>query len=638
MLVQTRIASATSLIIRLASYFFLRWALFPPVPPLVFALLAVNIPSFVLSHRAEPQYEIVKGPEFVVMDTIAEAKDGDAVFQEEDVDITATVTVQQRPHKILRTLLLGFPSPSKLLSLLAVLTNILLALLITDRVYSEHAITGKDLSFVRIGYVSDSSAKFLIREPDQAKMPLTLEIRLRDRQPPFDTPMWEVAGGVRWTDNTTDYTAVLDVPLRHPMQHVYEWRTSNNHSGEFTAAPKAGQAPSLHDGNFTFVATSCMLSRVPYDPRDHPLAIPGTRHLAKVLPTLGAQFMLFLGDFIYVDVPRWWGKSVSDYRQKYRQVYASPDWNPIAQNLSWIHVLDDHEIANDWSEKQTGIYHAAVDPYHHYHTSANPPLARQAGASGLMRGPRAGATYFEFSQGPASFFMLDTRSYRSSNKLPFDSTNKTMLGAEQLADFLAFLRRPEPRGIKWKIVASSVPFTKNWRINTRDTWGGFLVERQIILEAMWDAGLQGTGVVILSGDRHEFGATKFPPPAVNESSPSGTQPRWPASVTVHEFSASPLSQFYSPIPSYFQSGDTDIKLKYIYRGNSKFGAITILPSAEGDSSAIAKNDGSIATGTSRLHYRLFINGEEAWDTTLESPKAITGPKAKPQSFWSKLLG
>lgn len=36
------------------------------------------------------------------------------------------------------------------------------------------------------------------------------------------------------------------------------------------------------------------------------------------------------------------------FRQKYRAVYASPEWPSVGQNLSWIHVLDDHEIHNDW--------------------------------------------------------------------------------------------------------------------------------------------------------------------------------------------------------------------------------------------------------------------------------------------------
>lgn len=150
--------------------------------------------------------------------------------------------------------------------------------------------------------------------------------------------------------------------------------------------------------------------------------------------------------------------------------------------------------------------------------------------------------------------MADTRSYRSSNKIDYEDKEKTMLGSTQLADLVAFLRRPEPRGVDWKVVASSVPFTKNWPVNVQDTWGGFLAERQVVLEAMWDAAARGVGVVVLSGDRHEFAATKFPPP--NDS-------KWTEQATVYEFSASPLSQFYSPIGTYRQVDDADVKIKYV---------------------------------------------------------------------------
>jgi len=150
--------------------------------------------------------------------------------------------------------------------------------------------------------------------------------------------------------------------------------------------------------------------------------------------------------------------------------------------------------------------------------------------------------------------MMDTRTYRdSSSDLPANSTEKSMLGADQLADLLAFLRKPEPKGVKWKIIASSVPFTKNWRINGLDTWAGYLSERQIILEAMWDVGLRGgVGVVVVSGDRHEFAATAFPPPPGQ---------KWPISATVHEYSTSPLSQFYLPTPTYRQLDDEDVMVK-----------------------------------------------------------------------------
>jgi alkaline phosphatase D len=529
------------------------------LPGIAFTLFAIYVPSFIQSYRNEPKYNLVDEIDVAVTDTIVKpdtpvggetpVPDDEGEVVAEEVDVVETLSLEKRDLNPIKTLLSGAPNPRSLaLSTLAFLTNAAVISMVADRVFSEHRYTAEDLSFVRPGYISDNEAKLLIREPDQTKMPVSVEVHIKDPQPPFDNPSWQKAGGVRWTTEETDWTAVVEIPLRHSKQRVYEWRTSNNHSGEFTAPPRPGHSNELNDGQFTFLASSCMVSRLPYNPLDHPLAIPGLRHLAKVLPSLNAQFMLFMGDFVYVDVPRWWGKKVSDYRAKYRQVYASPDWPTVGQNLSWIHVLDDHEISNDWDKNTTGVYKAAIDPWDNYHKQANPPPAKQAGALSARRT----ATYFEFTQGPASFFLLDTRTYRSSNKLPANSTEKTMLGAEQLEDFLAFLRKPEPKGVKWKIVASSVPLTKNWHVNTRDTWGGFLVERKKVLEAMWEAGAKGTGVVVLSGDRHEFAATKFPPPVDSE---------WPEPASVYEFSASPLSQFYSPIPTYWQTDNEDVKIK-----------------------------------------------------------------------------
>jgi alkaline phosphatase D len=529
----------------------------------------VYLPAFISGYRREPKYNVVDEVDVIVTETTVEDDDAlrnrssrsrtsnDQVVAE-DVTIKETIFVEDRPLRPWRTLLTGAPNPRSLaLSLATLLINGVCIGFVADRLLRERSYPSDDLSFVRVGYVSENEAKLLIREPDQSQMPVSVEVHIKDPQPPFDNPLWQNAGGVRWTTNDTDYTAVLSIPLRHSKKRVYEWRTSNNHSGEFTAPPPIGHAEETNYGPFTFLTTSCIVPRLPYNPLDHPLAIPGFKHLAKVLPTLNAQFMLFLGDFIYADVPRYWDRTASYYREKYRQIYASPDWPSVGQNLSWIHVLDDHEIYNDWSANTTGVYPTAIDPFQHYQAAANPPPAKKAGGSALAaRAPTT--SYFEFTQGPATFFLLDTRTFRSSNDaLPAASPDKTMLGPAQLADFLAWLRRPEPRGVKWKIVASSVPFTKNWPVNTQDTWGGFLAERRIILEAMWDVASTGVGVVVLSGDRHEFAATKFPP-----SPPAGEEGgRWRESATVWEFSASPLSQFYSPIPTYRQMDREDVLVK-----------------------------------------------------------------------------
>lgn len=476
----------------------------------------------------------------------------------EEVDVEETITLQPKPAGFFSTLLLGAPSPSsKALSAATFLLNVALVAMAVDQTYTARVYyPSEDLSFARLGYVSHTTARLLVRERDQVKMPVTVEMHLKDAVPPHDYPLWYTVGAVRWTSNATDYTAVVDMALRHSSQRTYEWRTSNGHAGEFTAPAAPGAPWTLNGGKFTFLSTSCITQRLPYSPFAHPLSVKGLRSLAALIPKLSPSFMLFLGDFIYADAPQRFGRDREAFRRKYRQVYASPDWPAAGQNLSWIHVLDDHEIANDWSSGTAGLYAAAVEPWHHYQTAANPPRAVRA--DGPLRTTRRGAdaTWFSFEQGPASFFMLDTRSYRSPNSLPADGANKTMLGADQLADLLAWLRRPPTggAGVKWKIVASSVPLTKNWPFNGKDTWGGFLVERKQVLEAMWDASvLTGTAVVVLSGDRHEFAATKLPPPQ------NGT---WPDSAAVHEFSVSPLNQFYSPIGTYRQKDGEDVKIKY----------------------------------------------------------------------------
>ena len=297
--------------------------------------------------------------------------------------------------------------------------------------------------------------------------------------------------------------------------------------------------------------------------------------------------MLFLGDFIYIDVPRRFGSDKETYRRDYRQVYASPDWPSVSTSLPWIHVIDDHEIANDWDRNTSHPYPSAIDPWNLYHASVNPPPVRP------------NVTYYSFTQGPASFFLLDTRRYRTPEfAAAASSPSKSMLGPMQLSDLLTFLKAPSPAGVHWKFVVSSVPFTRNWRFGDADTWGGYLHERQRILEDMWDVGATtSTGVVVLSGDRHEFAATSFPPP---EGS------RWPIAATVHEFSTSPLSMFYLPVRTYREvDGEGDVCIKYIPDGLSKFGAVEIETLRGGEQSL--------------LRFRLFVDGEEAWEYVLSSP-------------------
>jgi len=356
---------------------------------------------------------------------------------EKEVDVEETITLEEKPSTPLKTLLTGLPDPaSSLLSILTLLINIGLVLSVTDLVYRAKVFhPSHELSFARLGFLSPTEAKLLIREPDASQLPIFVSYRQVASPTTQQNSVWQSEGILTTLGNDTDYTGVVTISLPHNADGTYQWTTSNNHTGQFTIPPKVGQVSKT--GDFTFLTSSCIKPHFPYNPLDHPLAIPGFKYMAQVIKSIpgGAQFMLFLGDFIYVDVPKRFGVSAEDYRREYRQVYASPDWPLVGQNLSWIHVLDDHEIANDWDGKTTGVYEAAADPWHHYQASVNPPRARRAGS---YHAAREGATYFEFTQGPASFFMMDTRKYRdSSSELPVNSTEKSMLGADQLADLLA---------------------------------------------------------------------------------------------------------------------------------------------------------------------------------------------------------
>ncbi|OQV06484.1 hypothetical protein CLAIMM_11042 isoform 1 [Cladophialophora immunda] len=426
---------------------------------------------------------------------------------------------------------------------------------------------------------------------------------------PADKTSWTTTDTIYYLGPNTDYTHALSFDGLQPSKK-YIYSLSNDQSGTFVTAP----SPYSEAANtLTFLTSSCIKANFPYRPTAHSLAIHGFEYLSKLVRSLPspAAFMLFLGDFIYVDVPLRLSSSLAHYRSEYRRVYASPSWLlPGLDTLPWIHTLDDHEIANDWSGgNDTDPFPAASDPFIHYHVSVNPPVP-----PGSPSGSETNTTYFEFTNGPASFFMLDTRRYRTdpepqststsfpsrekplygssleSPNPPVASETHSMLGVQQLDSLLAYLSEPEPAHVHWKIIATSVPFTKNWRFGTSDTWGGFLRERSIILQAMHDAERElGVRVVILSGDRHEFAAIRYPPPVLSQeqdqglvgetidTSDTGTSEPIPKPVVYdtspaagpHEFSVGPLSMFYLPFRTFRQVDDQDVAIKYIPDGNSK---------------------------------------------------------------------
>ncbi|EXJ67836.1 uncharacterized protein A1O5_09182 [Cladophialophora psammophila CBS 110553] len=207
--------------------------------------------------------------------------------------------------------------------------------------------------------------------------------------------------------------------LRSDTQYVYY--TNASHKGRFHTHPERPK-------RWSMVSSSCIKAFWTYNPLDHQLSIRGLDFLLKVAESRELSFMLFLGDFIYIDLPKRFGWNTEDYQQAYRQVYASPSWSQAWTELPWLHLYDDHEINNNWSSNGTGIYQQAIKAFMTYHDAANPPPFRDA------------QTYFTFRHGDVSFFIADTRRYGSVAKMK-DGPEKTILGAQHRRTATARFRK-----------------------------------------------------------------------------------------------------------------------------------------------------------------------------------------------------
>lgn len=538
---------------------------------------------------------------------------------------------------VFKTVVFGIPNwREPELSYLTIAINILMAILTLDLVFRAPLLhPEKDLRFSRVGFVDGTSARVLFREPDPAQLPIYAYLKGSHES------KWSTTDQIYYIDSDSDFTHPITFAGLVP-DTTYTYSLSNDLSGTFTTAPgpRSQRAESL-----TFLTSSCIKANFPYRPFSHSLAIHGFEHLSTILRSLPspASFMLFIGDFVYIDVPLRLSSTIQHYRSEYRRVYASPSWSlPGISSLPWLHTLDDHEIANDWSGgNETEPFPSASDPFLHYHVSVNPPIPPTAPKT-------SNTTYFQFTRGPAEFFMLDTRRYRTdpeprtqpaagankplygspsshpSNPPPADTQHQhkhTILGPDQLASLLLFLSTPPPPHVHFKLIASSVPFTKNWRFGTSDTWGGFLAERAIVLRAMQAAEHRfGVRVVVLSGDRHEFAAVRFPCPVANVNVTTATEDgdgdggRQDGKVKVqydetpdagpHEFSVGPLSMFYLPVRTFRQVDGGDVRIEYVPDGNSKVGVVEIQGGAEG--------------GGGVLRYTLWVDGERRWEYELRS--------------------
>ncbi|KAJ3814294.1 PhoD-like phosphatase-domain-containing protein [Lentinula aff. lateritia] len=498
--------------------------------------------------------------------------------------------------------LLSLRTPSRIIRWTNIVINSLIMLAFLDFCASPYFDHASDVVFSRIGAVSDKSAKILVRYPNLNE---TIQLIWRESKP---NAAWN-KGEILNLSQENDWADTVTLSGLWPStKYEYALVGANASFLAYPGSPLAFRTfpdPHLPGGtHFRFVTSSCILPNFPYAPLQrrrikgfdllaeylfpsspairavnsttdrNDTGTPNSEETLDVHTTLPPSFLLFLGDFIYADVPIYFGNYKESYRRLYRRNYQSSSFRKIYERLPMFHIYDDHEIINNFSgagNDWTLPYPSASDAFQIYNANGNPSPPQST--KSLDHTPY----YYNFHYGDVAFFVMDTRRYRSFPTDP--SEEKTMLGEEQLTRLLDWLGKTNSTAI-FKFIVSSVPFTSLWGHDAQyDSWAGFVNEKQTVLNAMYGV----PNVFVITGDRHEFAAIEFAAP---------TQ----SSFAVTEFSTSPLSMFYIPIyhTLNMQSAETFTRkvVKEAPSVDAPIPAPESLPAIPSDEATLVQSDGT----------------------------------------------
>ncbi|TFY64442.1 hypothetical protein EVJ58_g2610 [Rhodofomes roseus] len=297
----------------------------------------------------------------------------------------------------------------------------------------------------------------------------------------------------------------------------YLW--PKNTPGKFTMPPPSSSTPTPAETESADESAAGTSALDQPEPTAAPVFSANAQTVDPVASKAPTEFMIFMGDFIYADVPIYYGDDKEAYRRLYRRNYQSPSFRKVYERLPFIHTYDDHEIINNYA----GHSNDSSPPF----ANANDAFALY-NAQGNYDSSQQGEHYYDFRHGDVAFFVMDTRRHRSIIE-ETDEPSRTMLGEQQLTALYDWLGRVNNTAT-FKFIVSSVPFTGLWTYEGEyETWNGFQYEKASLLNALHTV----PNVILLSGDRHEFAAIEFP-----SANPART---------VYEISTSPLSMFYIPL-------------------------------------------------------------------------------------------
>lgn len=320
-----------------------------------------------------------------------------------------------------------------------------------------------------LGSVTDSRAKFWLRTEKEENVKIAINPL---RKTPSGT--LRLTGQSR-TSSKKDYTTTIEVSgLKPDTQYQYHLLINGRKHGlsaVFRTCPEKGKPCKFSiafGGGAGFT--------------------PRHERMWNTIAGHNPRALLMLGDNVYIDDPA----RPATQKYCYYRRQSQPEWRKLVASTSTCSIYDDHDFGtNDcvpgpriekpqWKRKVWNVFKQNWN---------NPAYAG---------GEETPGCWYSFYIGNVHFIMLDCRYYR-------DLEGGSMLGPVQKKWLLHTLKNSNG---KFKVLASSVPWSLGVKPHRNDTWDGFEKEREQIFSFIHENRING--VLLMAADRHRSDFRRIP--------------------------------------------------------------------------------------------------------------------------------
>lgn len=216
-------------------------------------------------------------------------------------------------------------------------------------------------------------------------------------------------------------------------------------------------------------------------------AYPADYRIFQKILDKGPDFMLWLGDNVYLRDEKDWNSRTGFYKQ-YTTTRSAKEMQPLLGSVANYAIWDNHDYGPSNSNRSFYNKKIAQEVFELFWGNPNYDVIGKGGVAGSF-------TYYD-----AQFFLLDNRYFRA----PYEDTSrdKPLFGEDQINWLIDALRSSSAT---FKIIAQGGQFlSTSFR---PQNYMGYPKEREIFLQRIKEAGIEG--VIFLSGDRHHTELTKL---------------------------------------------------------------------------------------------------------------------------------